>query len=372
MKPILPREFLWTDKKTIDEFFELDPINKDFYKVLFTFREQPYSLSITPLRLFNEVYYQATRMIYEKAMPHDYSRYVYDTKGNVGWRFDAALVMTMVYFLLKLADTKKIHMNSIYMQIMFGDLAGTKYWTSFLAIFEDLKSRGIKTTYGFKPNPIGIHELQSMYVDWRKITRNYSLSCVDYVLKLWKKRSDKLVIARLISDSIDMKVLNGRVGDEDEQIKDYLEKYLYDRNRDEGSSADVCCEPYLSPQEKELQNRVSQIEKEKTALQQRIAELESENSRLNALLEPKKQNGTARKFTLVEIVDYCKKCVEWRNAESIVAMLNKLLRRIATPEDSDLVDSIETEFFNRRVGNNYYAPVGQVLEHVDRVENKNG
>ena len=92
----------------------------------------------------------------------------------------------------------------------------------------------------------------------------------------------------------------------------------------------------------------------------------------NDLQEKKQQNGTARKFTLVEIVDYCKKCVEWRNAESIVAMLNKLLGRIATPEDSDLVDSIETEFFNRRVGNNYYAPVGQVLEHVDRVENKNG
>jgi len=28
-------------------------------------------------------------------------------------------------------------------------------------------------------------------------------------------------------------------------------------------------------------------------------------------------------------------------------MLNKLLRRIATDEDSDLVDSIEEEFFNR-------------------------
>jgi hypothetical protein len=34
-------------------------------------------------------------------------------------------------------------------------------------------------------------------------------------------------------------------------------------------------------------------------------------------------------------------------------MLNKLLRRIGTKEDSDLVDSIETEFFNRRYGNTY-------------------
>ena len=68
------------------------------------------------------------------------------------------------------------------------------------------------------------------------------------------------------------------------------------------------------------------------------------------MLDKKNETGKERRFTLVEIVEYCKRCVEWRNVESIVAMLNKLLRRIATDEDSELIDSIEVEFMNRKYG----------------------
>jgi hypothetical protein len=32
MIPKLPKEFLWTDLDTMDEFFKLDPVNEDFYE----------------------------------------------------------------------------------------------------------------------------------------------------------------------------------------------------------------------------------------------------------------------------------------------------------------------------------------------------
>lgn len=50
-------------------------------------------------------------------------------------------------------------------------------------------------------------------------------------------------------------------------------------------------------------------------------------------------------FSLVQIVDYCKKRVEWDDAKIIVAMMNDLTRRIALEEEIvELIDSIEESF----------------------------
>lgn len=50
-------------------------------------------------------------------------------------------------------------------------------------------------------------------------------------------------------------------------------------------------------------------------------------------------------FTLDQIVEYCKKRVEWDDAKIIVAMMNDLTRRMALEEDViDQIDSIEESF----------------------------
>ena len=54
-------------------------------------------------------------------------------------------------------------------------------------------------------------------------------------------------------------------------------------------------------------------------------------------------------FTLSEIVENAKDCVEWEEARSIVWLLNRMLRGRGSREDFELVDSIEQEFRNRRM-----------------------
>lgn len=74
--------------------------------------------------------------------------------------------------------------------------------------------------------------------------------------------------------------------------------------------------------------------------------------RMATLAGPKKrETKKERQFTLVQIVDYCKNCVSWEDAKTVVAMLNKLLRVGGTKEEADLVDSIEKEFRQRIYGN---------------------
>ena len=68
--------------------------------------------------------------------------------------------------------------------------------------------------------------------------------------------------------------------------------------------------------------------------------------------------GKNRKFTLVQIVEYCKDCVNWADAAPIVAMLNKLVRGTATPEDSELIDSAENMFKKHDKGNTFTVKGG--------------
>ena len=54
-----------------------------------------------------------------------------------------------------------------------------------------------------------------------------------------------------------------------------------------------------------------------------------------------------------DMVAYCKQCVAWEDAKPIVTMLKKLHGGTGTDEYAELVDSIETEFKNRKYGNTY-------------------
>lgn len=342
MKPILPREMLWTDKKTMDEFFELDPINEKFFEVLVTLKEEPFDVQIDDVKVFNEVYYQITRMVYEHAMPADIRKNVRDIKANIGWQYSAALIMSISYFMIAHVDDKVKTINFFTHKKIRDIFVGTTYWKPFEQLSKKLRKEKIYIKYDFKPHPVPVQDLADKYVHWDEITYSYSASALSAVFDLWDKYEDKELLSKLIDTNVRFK--SSLFKERYYQFYDTFKKYV------EGQA-------YVKKDRTELERRISDmdekillLEKEKAANQSYIKKLEANNARLRTLLDKKNETGKERRFTLVEIVEYCKNCVEWRNVESIVAMLNKLLRRIATDEDSELIDSIEVEFMNRKYG----------------------
>ncbi len=349
MKPILPREMLWTDKKTMDEFFELDRVNEDFFEVFMTLRGEPFAVETDEIKIFNEVYYQITRMIYEKPMPAELPNYISDVKANMGWNFNAEIVMSMAYFLLALINKHVNTLNKFFTKAINDHFSGCQYWKPFKQRYELLKDDKRHIKYSFRPSPIDLSWFKDKYIHWNEITRNYDLVCIEHVIGLWSDVDDMRKVAELINNSISYYTTK-RNADDLEFVRHFLEGYLIsDNNAPIWKSSDS----KMWKESDKLFERIEEAVNMNLALKGRISELETENARLNALLVNKKSNGKARRFTLVEIVDYCKSRVEWDDAKSIVAMLNKLLRKIGTDEDSDLVDSIETEFINRRYGNTF-------------------
>lgn len=350
MTPILPRQLLWTDKQSMDEFFELDPVNEEFYGVFSQLRNEPFAVNTDGVKVFNEVYYQVTRMVYEHPMPTDLPKYITDIKANLGWNYSSELVMSMAYFLIALIDRRERPLNKFFTKAVNQRFFGCLYWKPFKHRFEALKKMKMHVSYNFKPNPYPVASLTEYYYRWDIITNCYDLSSIEKVLDLWNDYLDKSAVANDIFTSLTTTIKENNVKVDYEQVKWFLSHYTEDGSK----IYTPFCVAESYDDYYEQSERIMQLEKEKLTLQKHIDELQAENERLNTLLEKKKRTtGKDRRFTLPQIVNYCKGCVQWEDVKQIVAMLNKLLRRNATEEDEKLVDSIETEFINRRYGNTF-------------------
>lgn len=320
----LSREFLWTDLNTMDEFFRLDPVNEVFFDTFVTLREKPFGVKLDAVKVFNEVYYTVTRFYYEQAFGSDVPNYASDIKADLGWNYSAELVLSMAYWLTEIAQEKMRVLFRVNLRDMY---CGCGYWIPFSDSYAQLKESGKRLKYDFKPRPVSPDYLRNKYTNWWDVTKCYHSEAIRSILNLYS-HEDRKEVATMIKDSINVSRSKRDRTDYDTVIS-LLDSYI-----EKGADRKI---------------RVKTISREE-ALQRRISELEAEAERLSTLMEEKKQSGKDRKFTLVQIVDYCKGCVDWNDVKSIVAMLNKLLRRIGTDEDSDLVDSIEAEFINRKYG----------------------
>lgn len=325
MRPKLPRDFLWWGLYPMEEFFRLDPVNEAFFKTFVKLRDEPFGVELDAMRVFNEVYYTITRVHHALPEGREYSEMISDIKANLGWKYSAELVLTMVFWLTELS------LESDYVTFRYKVapiLRDCDYWKPFSRCSKRLKKSGKRLKYDFMPRPISPYYLREKYISWEQITLFYDLEATQIILNLWGDIEERKEVAAMIKDSV---AQNRSVITEKAhyvELINILDSHIGEK--------EIMTDQETTPREE--------------ALQGRIRELEAEVGRLNTLMEEKKQSGKDRKFTLVQMVDYCKGCVEWNDVKSIVAMLNKLLRRIGTDEDSDLVDSIEAEFLHRKYG----------------------
>ena len=364
MLPILPREFLWSELVSMDEFFHVDTINEDIYEVFLTLREAPFNIQADAVRVFNEVYYQVTRMCFEYPLPTDLDKYIADIKANLGWNYSAELVMSVTYQLITHINKTERPFNKFFTKSIYDKYNTCRFWKPFKRLFVSLKKKNRTIDYSFTPHPIPIADLGEFYFNWAEITHNYNLSCIEHVINLWDYRDEKMMAAELILESLNSNPLLKKKRTDIIQIKRFLDTYMVDVEDQMHMVAEYTESLY--------EGQIEKLQKDKERLENKVKSLETEVEILKSQLvkNKRKKVGAERVFTLGLIVDYCKKKCSWEEVKDTVAMLNKLIRNDATQEDFDLIDSIEEEYKQRAYGCTYNGPVGQVVQHVDRLENK--
>lgn len=363
----LPKEILWTDIQSMEQFFELEPLCENFCEVLKTLQTKPFDIKSDEMKVCNEVFYQLTRMVYERPSPADLKKYEADIKRNMGWNYSVELVMSMLYFLHALIKNKECIQNRFFMLNIMRKYKICVYWEPFAECCRKI-GRATSVTYDFHPRPVAPHFLADKYVPWQEITINYDTAAIIEILSKWDSEKDRLTVLEMMKTSLNFSTPRLQRAYYN-QVSSVLHSSLF------GNGNNVKKASELEERINHLDSKLMLLQKENATFQKLTNDLIADNNRLKALLEEKDIHGEARKFTLVEIVNYCKGRVEWNEAKDIVAMLNRLLLlHGGTPEDNELVISIESEFKNRKYGNTYvksqtYIP--NVVNYNEMVKNQN-
>ena len=344
----------------MDEF-----LNEDIYcAALYEFfiRLKDFNLNVDvkvdTLKLFNEVFYQLTRIYYENPTPEDYPRYISDIKANLGWSYSADLVMTIIYTYLR---SKKGAINpytSAFVRYIEYMNRQTPFWQPFLKLTMTIGRWPMKAPYPEKPCPVPPKELDNMYINWKSITQNYDVNVAKDICDLWEKVEDKKDIAKMMMGSVTPDFSSLTILKSWKKDYNFLKHMSGEDDMKSGASM-IFAKP--TPEEQRLQEELEQVKKEKMILLGRIEELEAEIENLNALLSPQNNYGKNRKFTLVEIVEYCKKKPDPEAVRGVVPMLYWLLRN-GTNEEFKMVDSIDEEFNKKKYG---------IIVQGDYIHNKN-
>lgn len=220
MLPILDRVMLWTDKEKIEEILQLDPVNSVFLTGL---RRLCYGNDA--LKIFNEVFYQLTRMVYERPLPQDLPRYEDMVKNSMGGDKYIDVVMSMCYFLILLFNKYRLTFNIYFVDDIKITYEKSSAWRIFRTCYHILRNRGINVSYYFEPKPCNADDLKDVFIDWNTITCNYELSSIDHVLSLWPEGEQRRTIALMIEESIGGAATRKKVKSDLVILRNYFRKY---------------------------------------------------------------------------------------------------------------------------------------------------
>lgn len=225
MKPKLPRELLWTDLRTMDEFYELEPITEQFYDVYYQICRKQKPSNISAVDVFNEVFYQITSMVYMRNTIN-IDGYVSEIKEDLQWEHSEELIMTMIHYFLSL-DMRSNRLVNTYLNAQIVEkYSKCSYWELFRFCAEDIHRRGGTLTHDFRPIPWSVFAYVCLENDWRSNTCNYDLNRIEEILNLWPSIQERQIIGTIIFRHLEDEDVYGKSGLTSEGLKNFLIKRL--------------------------------------------------------------------------------------------------------------------------------------------------
>lgn len=207
----LPRTFIYRDRKELDEFLKDNELNEALYDVFLEVKDSYYNLKISAERIFNEVYYQCTRLMLD---PHPEARvwdYLNDAKENTGWRYTSDLVFSMVYAVLSLQPRLPLSIKR-FLRCLEGKNLNECYFPAFCKMTDSWGGIECGRIVGeakyyqsdFIPSPELPERLFSYKpFIWSEVTDDYNQERIRMIVNLWSSEEDKLAVLSMIEDAFD-------------------------------------------------------------------------------------------------------------------------------------------------------------------------
>ena len=215
----------------MEEFFEDDYINHRFHDIYIGVKDGAFFPFVDELKLFNEAYYQLTRICYEKLflITEEYNRMVEEINAHVGWGGGLDIVMGMIYGYIRLRlmpddwdydshldsildgtdllpDSDKDYNKMLFESVMFTiyDMHHQNFYWDLFANVHFFMNKSQKEP-PLNPCPVPPEELEQIGLNWRKITHNYNEEVVAEILDLWRNAAERKKVAVLIGVELEDK-----------------------------------------------------------------------------------------------------------------------------------------------------------------------
>jgi len=197
----LPRTFIYRDNE-LNDFLQDNPLNDALYDVFLNVKDNYYRKVIPAEKIFNEVYYQCTRLMLDSYPETNVRNYRDDAKVNMGTRYASDLVFSMVYAVLSLQKEISPSIKR-FLRYLEGQDLDNCYFPAFQ---EFVKERQGRESYesDFTPCPEPPERiLKYGTFIWSTVTDNYSQERIRMIVNLWEDKEDKLAILDKIEHDFD-------------------------------------------------------------------------------------------------------------------------------------------------------------------------
>ncbi len=161
----LPREFVWQDLKSMDDFLS-EPLNKELYRAYLKVKDAPFRLTMPDVQVFNELYYLCVALNNEFICFNELDQEI----TSYFCRKDTSdLLISMIYSVFALQDNKPkiFDIISIYIQ----NYQKGWYFDYFLDFIKEHQNR-YKTN--LRPHPENAKLVINREVNWEILTNNFT------------------------------------------------------------------------------------------------------------------------------------------------------------------------------------------------------
>ncbi len=186
----LPREFLWQDYKTMDDFLK-DPLNQELYKVYKQTKDAPFKITMPDIKVFNELYYQVVKYCYCEVSVENIANSIC---ANLGFVYSKDLIISMIFAIICLQKKKMYELEYMLKEY----LGNNRGW--YLDLFNNFVNDS-KTTYDsdLTPKPIDVESAVAKVKNWPELTNYFSKHTLDKIINLWHSKEEQLFISNTIT-----------------------------------------------------------------------------------------------------------------------------------------------------------------------------
>ncbi len=194
----LPKQLIYTDRKTLDDFLREDDLNKELYNVYLQVKDKPYYFKFDDVKAFNEAYYIAVLAMNERKPESQVKEWYWNAQSHIGWVYAANLVMSMVYAILSLQENKPKRIDKV-LEVMQSMHFSKEHFPAFKKLAEqEIRRFNSDLTIHLCP----VDKIENIFNDdfegWFDLTDDFDQSNIRKIVSLYPSKEERLKLIDLI------------------------------------------------------------------------------------------------------------------------------------------------------------------------------